>query len=183
MTVQRLPPLGDPELPEALRDVLAAWPYRLHRTLAHSPESLVRWMPWAEHILLRNRLPARDREIAILRVAWNAACAYEWGMHAMVARRIGMTDADLSAVVEGAASVHWHRHEAALISAVDQLMTTHRIDDPTWAVLAAQHEPAALIDFLYVTGQFMTIAWILNGLAIAPEEGLEPLPARPDTRS
>ena len=44
----RLPALGDSELPDALKPVLAAWPYRLHRTLAHSPASLQAWMPWAE---------------------------------------------------------------------------------------------------------------------------------------
>ncbi len=179
MTSPRLPPLLDSELPEALRPVLAAWPYRLHRTLAHSPETLLKWMPWAEHILLSNRLPAREREILILRVAWNARCAYEWGMHAMVARRVGMTEADIAAVVEGPACPHWSPAEAALLRAADELMATNRVSDPTWAVLAAQHPPAALVDLLWLAGQFVTIAWLLNGLAIAPEAGLDPLPAEP----
>lgn len=179
MTAPRLPALADAELTEALAPVLAAWPYRLHRTLAHSPESLLKWMPWAEHVLLGNRLPAREREIVILRVAWNARCAYEWGMHAMVARRVGMGEADLSAVVEGAASRHWTPAEAALVRAVDELMAENRVSDSTWATLAAQHEPAALVDFLWLAGQFLTIAWILNGLQIAPEAGLDPLPPEP----
>lgn len=182
MSGPRLSVLGDGELAEELRPVLAAWPYRLHRTLAHSPESLLKWMPWAEHILLGNRLSPRDREIVILRVAWNARCAYEWGMHAMVARRVGMTEADLAAVVEGPASPHWRKEEAALVRAVDELMAENRISDPTWATLAAQHPPAALVDFVYLAGQFQTIAWILNGLAIAPEAGLDPLPAEPESR-
>lgn len=172
----RLSALGDDELPAELRPILAAWPYRLHRTLAHSPASLQAWMPWAEHILRNNRLTPRIREIAILRVAWNARCAYEWGLHAWVGRQVGMSDADLASVVEGAGSAAWTPLEAAIVRGVDELMETHRVTPGTWATLAAGLAPDQLIDWLYVTGQFMTIAWILNGLQLAPEEGVEPLP-------
>jgi 4-carboxymuconolactone decarboxylase len=172
----RLPALGDDELPAELRAILAAWPYRLHRTLAHSPASLQAWMPWAEHILRNNRLTPRIREIAILRVAWNARCAYEWGLHAWVGRQVGMSDADLAAIVEGAESSAWTPLEAAIVRGVDELMETHRVTPGTWATLAAGLDPDQLIDWFYVTGQFMTIAWILNGLQLAPEDGVEPLP-------
>jgi alkylhydroperoxidase family enzyme len=175
----RLPPLSDAELPDGLRPILAAWPYRLHRTLAHSPASLAAWMPWAEHILRNNRLSPRDREIAILRVAWNAQCGYEWGMHAWVARQVGMTQADLDAAVAGPASPHWSPAEAALVAGVDELMRDSRVSDATWAVLAGAFEPDQLVDYLYVTGQFMTIAWILNSLDLPPEPGVEPLPPKP----
>lgn len=172
----RLPAFADDELPTELKPILAAWPYRLHRTLAHSPASLRAWMPWAEHILRNNRLTPRIREIAILRVAWNARCAYEWGLHAWVGRQVGMSDADLAAIVEGAGSSTWTPLEAAIVRGVDELMETHRVTPGTWAALAAGLTPDQLIDWLYVTGQFMTIAWILNGLQLAPEDGVEPLP-------
>lgn len=172
----RLAPIGDSEMPEALKPVLAEWPYRIHRTLAHSPASLQAWMPWAEHILRNNRLTPRIREIAILRVAWNAQCAYEWGMHAWVGRQVGMSEGDLQAIVQGADSPHWTELEAAIVRGVDELMTTHRVTDATWAVLAQHLDPDQLVDWLYVTGQFMTIAWILNGLRLPPEPGVDPLP-------
>lgn len=172
----RLPALTDAELPESLRPILAAWPYRLHRTLAHAPDSLKAWMPWAEHILKGNSLAPRDREIAILRVAWNAQCGYEWGLHAWVARQVGMTDDDLSAVVAGSDSIHWTQMEAALVAGVDALMATNRLPDVLWATLSGHLTAQQLIDFIYLTGQFTTIAWVLNGLNLAPEDGVEPLP-------
>jgi alkylhydroperoxidase family enzyme len=172
----RLPAFSDEELPDELRPILAAWPYRLHRTLAHSPASLQAWMPWAEHILRNNRLSPRNREIAILRVAWNARCAYEWGLHAWVGRQVGMSQADLDGIVEGADSPIWSPLEAAIIRGVDELMETHRVSTSTWASLAEGLSPDQLVDWLYVTGQFVTIAWILNGLQVAPEDGVEPLP-------
>jgi alkylhydroperoxidase family enzyme len=172
----RLPALGDDELPAELQPILAAWPYRLHRTLAHSPESLKAWMPWAEHILRNNRLSPRDREIAILRVAWNARCAYEWGLHAWVGRQVGLSDPEIAAIVEGAGAAIWSPLEAAIIRGVDELMETNRVSEGTWAALSAGLRADQLVDWLYVTGQFVTIAWILNGLRIAPEDGVAPLP-------
>lgn len=175
----RLPAFTDAELPETLRPILAAWPYRLHRTLAHAPDSLKAWMPWAEHILRHNSLTPRDREIAVLRVAWNSACAYEWGLHAWVARQVGMTDADLAAIPEGAGDPRWSPLESALISGVDALMATNRLPDAIWERLSAGLTPNQLIDYIYLTGQFTTIAWILNGLNLPPEPGVEPLPTHP----
>jgi 4-carboxymuconolactone decarboxylase len=172
----RLPALSDGEMPPSLQPILAAWPYRLHRTLAHSPASLEAWMPWAEHILRNNRLSPRLREIAILRVAWNARCAYEWGMHAWVGKQVGMTDADLRAVVQGAESAQWTEVEAAIVRGVDELMASHRVSDATWTILARHLAADQLVDWLYVTGQFTTIAWMLNGLRLPPEPGVEPLP-------
>jgi alkylhydroperoxidase family enzyme len=172
----RLSAFSDEELPDELSPILAAWPYRLHRTLAHSPASLQAWMPWAEHILRNNRLSPRNREIAILRVAWNARCAYEWGLHAWVGRQVGMSQTDLDGIVEGADSPIWSPLEAAIIRGVDELMESHRVSTSTWASLAEGLSPDQLVDWLYVTGQFVTIAWILNGLQVAPEDGVEPLP-------
>lgn len=173
----RLPALDDAAIGPDLAPIIAAWPYRLHRTLAHSPDSLKAWIPWGEHILRNNRLGPRRREIVILRIAANARCAYEWGLHAWVARQVGMSQADVAAVARGAGDPHWAAPvEAALIRAVDELMADHRVGDETWDALAAELAPDALVDLLYLAGQFMLVAWLLNGLRLPPEAGTEPLP-------
>ena len=89
----RLPILADDQLDESAKAIIKDWPYALHRVLANSPETLPKWMTFALHILRGNTLPAWDREIAILRVAWNCRSNYEWGMHERLARSIGFTDA------------------------------------------------------------------------------------------
>ncbi|MGE0668174.1 MAG: carboxymuconolactone decarboxylase family protein [Sphingomonadales bacterium] len=173
-------PLVDPgTAPEEIRGILEAWPLGLHRTIAHNPETLSRWMVFAEHILRGNSLPERDREIVILRVAWNTRSRYEWGMHGRLARRIGMTDADLGAIVEGPETASLPVHERALIRAVDEIQQDWKITDATWHELAARYTPAQLIDLIFVTGQFMLVAVTLNSLNIPMEqqEGLEPFPA------
>lgn len=171
-----LPPLGDDELPESVKPVLAAWPYNLHRTLAHAPETLLKWLPFGEHILMGNSLPFREREIAILRVGWNCRSAYEWGMHSVVARRGGFVDADFEALCIGAASAHWKPGEAAIIAAVDDMQSLWTISKQVWARLADAFSPQQIVDLIYLAGNFATISVALNALRVPLEAGLPPLP-------
>lgn len=173
-----LPPLTDAQLPEQVATAIAAWPYNLHRTLAHSPETLLKWLPYGEHILLGNSLPFRERELAILRVGWNCRCPYEWGMHSMVARKGGFEDADFEALCVGSSSPHWQPNEAAIIAAVDDMQIDWTISEFVWAELAQHYTPQQLVDLIYLAGNFATIAVALNALQVPLEGGLPPLPER-----
>jgi len=171
-----LPPLADGEIPQSLAEVIEAWPYNLHRTLAHSPATLLKWLPYGEHILIENTLPFREREIAILRVGWNCKCAYEWGMHSMVARRGGFQDADFEALCIGADSPHWSPGEAAIVAAVDDMQAHWTISEKVWARLAGHYAPDQLVDLIWLSGNFATISLQLNALRVPLEEGLPPMP-------
>ena len=177
----RLAPLSNENAPEEAQEILANWPYNLHRTLAHNVPILTKWMPYAEHILRNNSLPEREREIAILRVAWNTQSAYEWGLHARLARSIGFSDADMENIARGTLrtsnnSGHWTDVEAALIDAVDDIMHDWKIGDDAWEVLAAEFSEPQLIDFLFVTSQFILVAVTLRSLQVSLEPGIESLP-------
>ena len=171
-----LPPLGDGDIPEKLARVIEAWPYKLHRTLAHSPDTLLTWLPFGEHILMHNALPFREREIAILRVGWNARCAYEWGMHSLVARRGEFEDADFEALCVGAESPHWTPVEAAIVAAVDDMQSRWTIGEEVWGQLAQHYAPDQIVDLVWLSGNFMTISLQLNALRVPLEDGLPPLP-------
>lgn len=175
-TTPRLTPLADAEIPDEAREIIERWPYNLHRTLARSPQTLARWLPYAEHILRDNALPEREREIAILRVAWNARSRYEWGLHGRLARSLGFTDADMAAIVEGPDARHWNEAEAALVRGADEIMRVWKVSDTTWGVLSKHFDDRQLIDFIFVTCQFLLVAVTLESLRIPLEEGIEPLP-------
>lgn len=58
-------------------------------TLAHHPKLLKRWMVFGGHVLGKNTLTARDRELLILRAGWRCGCAYEFGQHTVIGHRSG----------------------------------------------------------------------------------------------
>jgi len=78
-------------------------------------------------------LTPRSREIVILRTAWLAGCAYEWGQHLKIATRdVAFGEAEFTALAEGAAAALWGPAEAALIQAADGLYRDAFVDDVTW---------------------------------------------------
>lgn len=165
----RLAPLTDENLPAGSVDIIKRWPLNLHRVLAHNPQTLASWLQFGEHILRNNSLPEREREIVILRVAWNWQSDYEWGLHVRLARSIGMSETDITAIARGAADSHWSPIEAALVAAADDIHAHHPISDETWGVLAAHFTPGQLIDLVMLVGEFSLVAMILSSFQIAKE--------------
>ena len=49
-------------------------------TLVRAPGLFRRWLPFGGK-LLAGKLPARDRELLILRTGWNCRAEYEWAQH------------------------------------------------------------------------------------------------------
>jgi alkylhydroperoxidase family enzyme len=176
---QRLAGLSDEAMPQAARAALGGWwpPFNIHRVLAHNPATLQSWIGFGTHILRENTLGERLRELVILRIAWNARCAYEWGQHAGLSARLGIPEADIDRVVDGPDAPGWTPLERALLAGVDQLMTVSRVSDEVYAMLADQLSPQQLIDYAFLIGEFVLVAFTLNLFRIEPDPGLRPLPA------
>src|SRR5947208_15339848 len=69
-------------------------------TLVRHPGLFRKWLPFGGK-LLAGKLPARDRELLILRTAWHSQAAYEWGQHVGIARSDGVTGDEVARVVAG----------------------------------------------------------------------------------
>ena len=67
----------------------------IFRTLAHHEELAKRWMVFANHILFKSTLPARDREILILRIGWLCQAEYEWAQHVLIGKNAGLNDDEI----------------------------------------------------------------------------------------
>ena len=147
-------------------------PARTMAVLARQPDLLGPFLGWAAALALNGVLSHRDHELLALRAAANYGSAFEWDEHAEYAREAGLTDAEIAhagrPIDEGA----WSESERALLDATDQLQRDHDIDDGTWAVLAAHYEPAALVELLFVVGQYTMLSMVANAAGI-PSAGNE----------
>ena len=110
---------------------------------------------------LPRELPARHRELLILRTAWNTKAEYEWGQHVRIARGLGLTEAEIARVPDGP-DAGWSSLEAALLRASDELHRESTISDATWAVLVADYDEAQLIEVCMVVGQYHLVAFTLK---------------------
>jgi alkylhydroperoxidase family enzyme len=120
-------------------------------------------------VLLTGELPARDRELLILRTGHRCDSAYELHQHNRIAAAAGVTDEELDRVVAGPDAAGWDPFDAALLRAADELHETHRIGDATWAALAERYDERQLIEVCMVVGQYHLVAFTLNSLGVEIE--------------
>lgn len=145
-------------------------------TLVRAPGLVRRWLPFGGR-LLRGKLPARDRELAILRTAWLCEAPYEWAQHVVIAKAAGVTDAEVEAIVTGPDDSSWAGADATLLRAVDELHDDSVIGDETWAALAERYDDAQLIELPMLIGHYHMVAYTLNSLGVQLEPGLDRLGA------
>jgi 4-carboxymuconolactone decarboxylase len=144
-------------------------------TLVRHPGLFRKWLPFGGK-LLAGRLPARDRELLILRTGCRCQAEYEWAQHIPIAVRAGVTATEVDAVTRGPDDPVWDPFDAALLRAADELHSTSRITDDTWAILAARYDERQLIEVPMVVGHYHMVAFVLNSLGVPLEDGVAPDP-------
>jgi alkylhydroperoxidase family enzyme len=144
-------------------------------TLVRHPRLFKRWSAFGG-TLLSGELPARDRELVILRTAWNCGAEYEWGQHVRIARAAGVGDEEIAGVIAGPGAPAWSPFERALLTACDELHAESSISDDSWRVLAERYDERQLIELCMVVGQYHLVAFTLNALGVEREAGVEGFP-------
>ena len=176
----RIPPLTEDELDEQQRELLAgvrvdgAPASNIFATLVRNPGLFRRWLPFGGK-LLAGKLPARDRELLILRTAVLCRADYEWGQHTLIARSVGISDQEIERTRAGAEADGWESFDAVLMSAADELHETARISDDTWQSLAERYDERQLIEVPMVVGHYHMVAFALNSLGVPLEPGVSGL--------
>ena len=108
-------------------------------TLGNHPDMMKRWLVFAGHVMSKNTLSDRDREILILRTGWNCRSRYEWGQHVLIALDCGLSQDEIEAIKVGATHPTWTPWESLLLRAADELHNSFSLSDETWAALAARN--------------------------------------------
>lgn len=116
-------------------------------------------------------LPPRDRELAVLRVAWLCGSPFEWGEHVKVGKQCGLTAKEIDRVKHGSSASDWCDHDRAVVRAAEELIDDHLIAVPTWQVLARSLSEAQLIELPALVGAYAMTAMIYNSLGFGLLEG------------
>ncbi|MFC3711838.1 carboxymuconolactone decarboxylase family protein [Sphingoaurantiacus capsulatus] len=152
--------------------------FNIFRTMVRHPEAFRAFLTWGNYVLSqKNALPAREREIAILRIGWLCRAGYEWGQHVVIGKRSGLTDAEVEAIKVGEGTPDWSAADAAILAACDELHADQFISDATWARLAAHFDEKQRVDLVYTVGQYTQVSMLLNSFGVQPDVGLAIDPA------
>ena len=99
----RLPLLPLEEMPEKTRNMITGGKSQLsvlniNKMMAHAEHSVRHFMRMGNSLLTQAKLDARLRELAILRIASLCDSRYEWYQHAIVAKQVGVSEQQITAV-------------------------------------------------------------------------------------
>ena len=180
LTQPRFAPLADaeltPEQAEALAPMRPGPVLNIFRTLARAPKALTRFNAWGGYVLSkRNDLPAREREIVILRTGFLCRSGYEWTQHKRIGLASGLTEDEIGRLKTGplkiGAAAGWSPADAALIRASDELHSDQFIGEATWTELGRHFTDKQRMDVVFTAGQYTQVSMILNSFGVQLDEG------------
>src|SRR6478672_537726 len=153
----RMAPVPAEQWDDETRDLLGdGATLNIFATFAHHPKLMKRWMVFGNHVLAKSTLPARDRELLILRTGWNCRSPYEWGQHVAIGRGAGIGDDEIARVAEGPDASGW--------------------SDATYAALASRYDAQGLIDVVFTVGQYHLVSMALNTFRVERDDGVTGVP-------
>jgi alkylhydroperoxidase family enzyme len=158
-----------PELQEIMGGGInspAGTPLNIFGTIAHHPRLLKRFMNFAGLFLNKGLLPAREREIVILRVGWNCQSVYEFGQHTIIGQRVGLSLSEIDALTKKFEANTWSNRDAALIAMADDLCSDNCVSEATWNLLTADWKEDELIELVMVAGTYRLVSGFLNTMGV-----------------
>src|ERR1019366_10760619 len=78
-------------------------------------------MEVAQKYLSDCEMDIRDRELAILRIAWLSQAPFEWGSHVKIAKRNGITSDEIERVMQRSSARGWSKRDRAIVRAMEEL--------------------------------------------------------------
>ena len=160
-------PVSAPGL-DATRDV---HPQTL--TLLRHPRLAEVYQPFVRYLMQSDCLPARHRELAVLRTAWNCGSDTQWHHHVQIGLACGLTEQDVDRVPAGP-TASWETPDRAVLRACDELHEWCRLGDETWCALAESYDTQQMLELIVLVGNYRTLAYIQGSVGIKPFAGWSP---------
>jgi alkylhydroperoxidase family enzyme len=172
----RIAPLEMSELNEDQKAIVAPIAERgpvlnIFMTMARDPAAAKAFLAWGNYILSKkNGLPAREREIVILRIGYLCKSGYEFTQHTRIGLQSGLTEDKIERIKRGA-DAGWAPADAVLIRACDDLNRDHFVSDAVWAELGRFYDDKQKMDLVYTAGQYTQVSMLLNSFGVQLDKG------------
>jgi alkylhydroperoxidase family enzyme len=132
---------------------------------------------FAGTVLTETTIPARQRELAILRMGWNCQAVYEFGQHTLFGRDAGLDDREIYLVTRPLSQGNWSDADRAVLQATDDLYTDDCVTDATWADLGKHFSVPEVMEIIASACCYRVVSSFLNSCGVQLDEGVPGWPA------
>jgi alkylhydroperoxidase family enzyme len=143
-------------------------PLNIFLTLAKNPPLFDVFTRFGSHLLFKGEVPAREREIVILRVGWRSQSEYEFGQHTVIGKQAGLTDDEVTRLAR-TGTKGWSDADAALVRLADELCVDNVVSDETWHALSETWSEPQLLELLMLAGYYRLVSGVLNSAGVSLE--------------
>lgn len=145
--------------------------------LLQSPEVAGRIAELGAYVRFESPVPATVKELMILAVAREMDCQFEWAAHSVLAKKAGVREEAIRAIRDRRAPQGLTAEEAPVVAYAQQLLRTHRVDEPTFQAMRERLGVKLLVELTGAVGYYAMLACTLNAFDVAPEPGADLLPS------
>ncbi len=146
--------------------------YEVFRGLSYSRRAFRPYVAFNARLMPFGKLPRRDTELLILRVAWVCGSLYEWHQHLPFGRSAGLGETDIERIKVGPGADGLGDRDRTLLTACEELLTEHVISGGTWAALRPLLDDAQIVELCMLVGNYAMLAGTLNSLGVQLEAPL-----------
>jgi alkylhydroperoxidase family enzyme len=167
-------PFPTEQLPDAAeRRLRERPPINVYRVIANAPQFVVPFTDCVQAVY-DSTIPARLREIAIVRQAARAGAGYELHQHTLIGLATGLSEEEIRVLTSPEPVTALSETENLVCAMSDQLETSARLDDGTYERARSVFEPAQFVEIVMIISFYCSVARITNAtrIAIEPENPL-----------
>jgi len=147
-------------------------PSNLFRTLVRHPELMKRTNVYAGLFLTKGVLEPRDRELAILRVAFKTECVYEYGQHVPLGLAAGLAREEIENIGRSPVDNLWNERDACKLRFADALIDGFEIPVDIWNPIEGILNSEQIMELIMLVGFYRSLAGLMNSVGIQPDLGM-----------
>ncbi len=166
--MQRVPMATfEPALKKRLEELWGE-PPNLYRALGNHPKLAAAWTEFSKTLRHDTSTPRELRELVILRGAQLMRSEYEWAQHLKMARKVGVTDAQIAALAGWRSSDAFSKKEKAAL-ALAEAVTLGRVTDEVYAEALRHFDHHDYVELAMVAAFYAMVARMLDAMGVQLE--------------
>ena len=117
-----------------------------------------------------------ERELAVITAAREKDCLYVWAAQTGAGRRAGLREEAITLIRERGDPDALSPDEAAIVTYVQQLLRTNRVDQPVFDAIKDRYGVEWLIEMTALVGYYAMLAGVVNSVELPTPDGGDILP-------
>jgi|SRR5687767_4143902 len=157
----------EPALKKRLEELWGT-PPNLYKALANHPRLVAAWTEFSKTLRHDTRTPRALRELVILRGAQLMRSEYEWAQHLAMARKAGVSEAQIQHLASWKTSSHFDAREKAAL-ALGEAVTQGQVPQEIYAEAMKHFDHHDYVELAIVAAFYAMVGRMLDAMGVQLE--------------